>query len=199
MYSMLVPKPTWSMFRSRWTSPRFLLPWLVAGVLIAGACSCSAAGAQEEVKIGKVTVDKTRHTVTIDGRVNMREGLVEVLACTKGGKLHESVLVLDAVAHDIQAALLLIGLKPAGGSPADDVRPPGDPVDVWVEWKKGARPMRLRLRYTISSYPAGRTLKRLSSAAWLWETKGQRGPFPTLPLRFVSADKRDLFGNTLLY
>ena len=159
MYSMLVPKPTWSMCLSRWTSPRFLLPCLVAGVLIA-ASSCGAAGAQEEVKIGKVTVDKARRTVTVNGRVNMREGLVEVLACAEGGKLHESVLVLDAVPHDIQAALLLIGLKPAGGAPSDDVRPPGDPVNVWVEWKKGARPSRVRGEKLVLNKPRGRTMRR---------------------------------------
>ena len=45
--------------------------------------------------LGNITVNKLEGFVSLNGEVNMDEGLVEYLACGSSGKLHESVLKLD--------------------------------------------------------------------------------------------------------
>jgi hypothetical protein len=88
-------------------------------------------------RIGTVVADQKKGTVTVPGSVNMQEGLVELLACGPRGKRHESVLVLDANPHNIQVALLLIGLEPGPGNleyQGDPRTPLGDPVDILVRF-----------------------------------------------------------------
>lgn len=90
------------------------------------------------LKIGDVMVHSQKRHVSINGEVNMKEGLVEYLACTPTGKLHESVLKLFADPSHIQIALLLLGLEP-GNSPipfqgAPEI-PRGAPLDILVSWQ----------------------------------------------------------------
>ena len=62
-------------------------------------------------RIGRLEVDTEKREVTIRGWVNMSAGLIEYLACSAGGKLHESILVLDAKPIHLQVALILLGLE----------------------------------------------------------------------------------------
>jgi hypothetical protein len=68
----------------------------------------------------------------------MRDGLLEYFACSRAGKLHESLLVLDAEPYHIQIGLLLLGLVP-GGSPiafqGSDELPCGAPLQIRVYWE----------------------------------------------------------------
>lgn len=86
-------------------------------------------------RLGAVTLDSAAKTVSATGWVNQTEGLVELLACGPKGKVHESVFVLAVNPIDLQAALLLAGLKgeePMAGM--GDGPPQGSPVDIFVEW-----------------------------------------------------------------
>jgi len=86
--------------------------------------------------LGSVQVNAATKTVTATGWVNQTEGAIEVLACGPKGKVHESVFVLAANPLDLQAALLLAGLKGGTPMPAMGEGPPsGDPVDLLVEWQ----------------------------------------------------------------
>ena len=88
--------------------------------------------------LGAVQVDSLAKTVTATGWVNQTEGPIEVLACGLKGKVHESVFVLALNPLDLQAALLLAGLK--GGAPMAAIGegpPSGAPVDILVEWQDG--------------------------------------------------------------
>lgn len=86
--------------------------------------------------LGSVQLDAATKTVTATGWVNQTEGLIEVLACGPGGKVHESVFVLALNPLDLQAALLLTGVKGGKPMPAVGESPPeGDPIDVIVEWE----------------------------------------------------------------
>lgn len=89
-------------------------------------------------QVGGVTVNKPNGFVSVDGAVNMDDGLVEYLACGAMGKLHESVLVLHAQPYNLQVALLLLGLEP-GDNPLERQGgpgvPEGDPVEIWVTWR----------------------------------------------------------------
>jgi len=97
-------------------------------------------------QLGKVIIDAKERTVRCPGAINMdKGGPIELLACLPEGKVHESVLVLDTDALDLQVALLLLGPEP-GRNPAvnyhkDDPiwkQKPGDMVDVHVEWTEDA-------------------------------------------------------------
>ena len=96
--------------------------------------------------IGKITVDLQNHRISFPARVNMKEGLVEYLLCTRWGKLHESVLATDIHPTNLQTALLLIGLKPGGGLSyqGDTAQPKGDKVIIWVEWWEEGKQKRYR-------------------------------------------------------
>ena len=68
----------------------------------------------------------------------MQSGLVEYLACQDDvGKLHESVLKINAKPSDIQVALLLLGFKNKNNLEyqGDSTIPEGEPLDIFVEWK----------------------------------------------------------------
>jgi hypothetical protein len=87
--------------------------------------------------IGRVLLDSDARTLYMPARVNMNEGLVELLACGPMGKTHESVLVVTARPEHIQVGLILLGLESGGGLEyqGDPRTPHGDSVWVWVEWQ----------------------------------------------------------------
>ena len=88
--------------------------------------------------LGAVTLDASTKTVTATGWVNQTAGLIEVLACGIQGKVHESVFVIPLNPLDLQAALLLTGLKSGPPMPAVGEGPPhGDPVNIFVDWQEG--------------------------------------------------------------
>jgi len=97
----------------------------------------------DRYRIGAVTIDARAGTVRCPGAVNMAEGgPIELLACLKTGKVHESVLVVEVRPLDLQLALLLLGLEPGRNpgveleedSPAAE-KQVGDMVEIYVEWK----------------------------------------------------------------
>lgn len=88
--------------------------------------------------IGSVKLDAATKTVIATGWVNQTSGPIEVLACGPAGKVHESVFVLGLNPLDLQAALLLAGLKAGEPMPELGQGPPkGAPIDVFVDWKSG--------------------------------------------------------------
>src|SRR3989304_3875348 len=85
--------------------------------------------------VGKVEVYKDKGFIKVPGKVNQRGGLIELLAASPIGKLHESVLVIEAEPLDIQVGLILIGLRGADPSQKQEFgnyKPLGDPVDIRV-------------------------------------------------------------------
>jgi hypothetical protein len=86
--------------------------------------------------LGTVHVDPRTRTVLADGWVNQVSGAIELLACGKGGKTHESVFVLDINPLDLQTGLLLIGLEPGTPPTGLGQGPPGGPeLEIRVDWK----------------------------------------------------------------
>ena len=99
------------------------------------------------LEMGLVRLDKQRGTVTIPAFVNLREGIIEYVLVTSGGKTHESVLRTDAEPYHIHVAMLLLGGRGARTNelPVDPaLKLPGDDVTVEVVWKKGTRQRRVR-------------------------------------------------------
>lgn len=101
--------------------------------------------ALEKLKLPGVKINIDLWTVDVDSRLCLREGLLELIACTKDTKEHESIIVVDAKPSHIHTALLLLGARP--GNPASrrmideqnarfvDLPPRGNPVDVFLVFK----------------------------------------------------------------
>lgn len=83
-----------------------------------------------------VWIDPKKKRVVMDGTVCLRQGNLEMFACLKGTKEHESVVFVDTKAFIVHAGLLAVGAKP--GSPArfqPEYRPAtGTPVDITLVW-----------------------------------------------------------------
>lgn len=82
-------------------------------------------------------VDAKKKVVYVDGFICVTKGYLEVFACVKGFKQHESVVAINAKPSLVHTALLAIGAKQ--GKPVrfqPEYHPPtGDEVDVFVIWK----------------------------------------------------------------
>jgi len=101
--------------------------------------------AHRNAKLPGLVIDFRQRYVDVESSVCLRQGLLELIACTKGTKEHESIVVIHARPMHIHLALLLLGAK--NGSPAMrkptneegtqwiDVPPSGDPVDVYLVLK----------------------------------------------------------------
>ena len=118
-------------------------------------------------RIGKVTVDQKKRELTMEGSVNMQEGLVEYLAVAEKGKLHEAVLIMNVEPLHLQLGLILLGLKYGRnlkyqGEPADPI---GDPVNIFVEWGGEGRKKRVRGEDLILNQ---QTEKSMSQTHWIF-------------------------------
>jgi hypothetical protein len=89
-----------------------------------------------------VKINLDEWCVDVDSRVSLREGLLELIACVKDTKEHESIIAIEAKPSHVHTALLLLGAKPgspASQQPIDDemtdfrfIPPSGSPVDVFL-------------------------------------------------------------------
>lgn len=81
-------------------------------------------------------IDAKRKLVIIDGEVCLRRGVLEMFACTKGTKEHESVVSLNTQAFLAHAALLSLGAKT--GSPVQFqpkyVPASGTEIEITMHW-----------------------------------------------------------------
>ncbi len=87
-------------------------------------------------KSGTVLVDLKGKRLLIKSEVVLREGMLEMLACLKQTKEHESILSVDAKAQLIHAGLVSLGAEP--GSPAKFVpeyKPAtGQSINIFLTW-----------------------------------------------------------------
>jgi hypothetical protein len=119
------------------------------------------------VTLGSVQVDARTGTMMISGWVNQVSGAIELLACGPGGKTHESVFVLNCNPVDMQAGLLLLGLKP--GTPPTGLgqgQPKGTALDIWVDWLEDSEPRSLRAENFVANVENKR--KPLSKTPWIF-------------------------------
>lgn len=96
-----------------------------------------------------LTIDRERRVVDLEATVCLDRGPLELIACTRGTKEHESVVSIEALPRHVHLGLLLIGAKngkPAmrrrleseDGSPRwIDIPPSGDAIVVSLVLKDG--------------------------------------------------------------
>jgi hypothetical protein len=102
--------------------------------------------AKNTYRIGGVTVDTKERLVTFPARINLREGVLEVLICTEYGKTHESLLSTKVNPLHLNVAFLLLGLE--GGHAVkyqgDPTKPVGSPVEIWFQVKEADKEKTVR-------------------------------------------------------
>ena len=95
-------------------------------------------------------IDAASRELIVTGYVNQVRGAIELLACGTGGKVHESVFVLFVEPKDLQAGLLLLGLKHGAPMPGIGMEPPeGDEVVIEVEWEQAGQIHRRNAEYFV--------------------------------------------------
>lgn len=88
-------------------------------------------------KVGHAWIDRGKGVVYVDGRISLRRGLLEMFACPRNTKEHESIVSVDCKALVVHAGLLAVGADT--GTPvefAPEYKPPtGTQIDITVHWK----------------------------------------------------------------
>lgn len=85
----------------------------------------------------EVWMDLTNKEALIGGRVCLRKGMLEMFACPRGTKEHESVVAVNTPARYVHAALVALGAKPGPPVQFEPVYRPaqGTKIEVTVIWK----------------------------------------------------------------
>lgn len=123
---------------------RFRMAFAVLGVLVLGLLPMAEAD-QPQLKLPGLTVNVAERYVDIEAIVCLDKGPLELVACTKGTKEHESIVAVEAAPMHIHTALLVVGATnghPAMRRPREpegtgwiDIPPSGDPVGVSLVFK----------------------------------------------------------------
>lgn len=131
-------------------------------------------------RIGRITFDKKTREIRLPTRVNMTDGLLEFLLVRENGKLHESLLMTDASAIDLNLAFKLLRYLPSrewyaipndsggltSGFPevSDEVKRAAR-IDIGVEWKDGDETRRASANEWIQHAVKGGAMR---SGPWVY-------------------------------
>ncbi len=130
-------------------------------------------------QLNDVVIDTEAGSISFPCLVNMNDGLVEVILCTKEGKLHESLLSTTVTPMEFQTALLLLGLDPVNEEPDDPakadplsnfttIETPGDSVVITLSLQRDGK----QVTEPIEHFVFDETVKKeLGKSTWLF-----RGP-----------------------
>jgi hypothetical protein len=118
-------------------------------------------GLKRMTKDYDIWIDTKRKAVVVDGQIALREGQLEMFACPKGSKEHESVVAVNAKPQFVHGALLAVGAK--SGSPVQfdpDYKPAtGQVIDVFVLWKdEGGKNQKVRAQEWIKHVKTGKPM-----------------------------------------
>jgi hypothetical protein len=173
------------------TAPR--LAWL--GVLGALLASVAATADEPEarpppdeppglVRLTKdydLWVDLKRKLVVVDGEVALREGTLEMFACPRKTKEHESIVAVNCKAQFIHTALIAVGAVPGKPVSFDPRYAPatGTEIDVFVLWRSAdGRKHQVRAQQWVRFARSGRPMTYhwvfAGSGFWVDETTGDR-------------------------
>ncbi|MFM7843370.1 MAG: YdjY domain-containing protein [Planctomycetota bacterium] len=164
-------------------------------------------------RLGKnvdVWMSPKRKLVVVDGKVCLREGQLEMFACPRKSKEHESVVAVNSDAKTVHAALLAIGATT--GSPVkfdpQFTPPTGTKVDIMLLWNDPAgkpqqRPAQDWVRHVRTKKQLETSWVFAGSGFWTDESSGQRhyqadagdlvcvSNFPTATLDLPVASSQD--------
>jgi hypothetical protein len=126
-------------------------------------------------------IDTERKLVLVDGAVCLREGQLEMFACPKGTKEHESIVAVNCPAKFVHAALEAVGAKAGQSVRFDPQYQPatGPVVDVSVRWIDAAgQQQEARAQQWIQEGDTGAAMSDMwvfaGSGFWTDEQSGER-------------------------
>ena len=103
----------------------------------------------KQVVLPGLVVEIEKNCVDVEASICLHEGTLELIACTKDSKEHESIVVIAAKPSHVHAALLLIGAHP--GNPA--MRKPVDEEGTaWIDMPPKGQAVNVSL---VFNNPAG--------------------------------------------
>jgi len=94
-------------------------------------------GAQRLSKDYPIWIDPKEKSVIVEGQIALREGMLEMFACTRNTKEHESIVSANTKAYLVHAALLTLGAEvghPVRYQP-EYIPPAGTEIDVLVRYQ----------------------------------------------------------------
>jgi hypothetical protein len=128
-----------------------------------------------------IWIDLKRKIVVVDGRVACREGTLEMFACPKGTKEHESLVAVNAQALFVHAGLLAVGAKPGTPVQFDPkyAAATGPKVEVLILWKdKEGKKQKVRaqewIKHTKTKKPMEYDWVFAGSGFWVDEDTGEK-------------------------
>lgn len=140
-----------------------------------------ATGIVRMTKDYELWIDPKRKWVIVDGQVCLREGLLEMFACPKGSKEHESIVSVNCTAQFVHAALVAVGAEPGKPVSFDPTyrAATGPVVEIHVLWKDAAGSKhRVRAQEWIKELKADKAMSQswvfAGSSVWTDETTGKR-------------------------
>ena len=101
-------------------------------ILIVEAYAFAQVREKNIIDLRGVRIFRKERKIEVKGKINLRKGLIELLATAPGGKEHERLLVVNCNPSHLKTALYIIGLNHGGGPKyqGDPTRPYGDPVYI---------------------------------------------------------------------
>jgi hypothetical protein len=141
------------------------------------------AAKERLVKLSKdhdVWIDPQRKLVVVDGEVALRDGGLEMFACPKGSKEHESVIAVRATSQLVHAGLLAVGAiagHPVKFDPKYEAAT-GSTIDILVLWQDDKGKHKVRAQEWVKDAKTGEEMKHDwvfgGSGFWTDETNGQK-------------------------
>ena len=115
-------------------------------------------------------IDAKHKRVVVDGEVALTEGPLEMFACIKGTKEHESVIAVDCKAFILHAALLAVGAQAGGPVQFTPTYKPahGTPIDITLVWTDAKGVHRANAKEWVKNYKTGKTLEN----TWVFSGSG---------------------------
>jgi hypothetical protein len=139
------------------------------------------AGLTQLAPDSKIWLDLKRKLVVVDGYVAVREGALEMFACPRGTKEHESVVAVQSPARYVHAALLATGAR--SGTPVrfepEYAAATGTVIDVFVLYRdQQGDKQQVRAQEWVKNSKTGATLEHswvfAGSGFWTDPSDGQR-------------------------
>ncbi len=120
------------------------------------------AGWKQLAPDAPVWLDEKNKRVILDGEVCLREGFLEMFACLRGTKEHESLVSVPTKAYVVHAGLLA-----AGGEAGEPVRfrpeyrpPTGTEIEIYIVWRDAeGKDHRVRAQEWIKNVKTGKAME----------------------------------------
>lgn len=115
---------------------------LLCGLAAAARAEPAATDTPQVLNLPGLTAHFAERYVDLDATVCLTDGYLELIACTRGTKEHESIVTISALPQHVHAALLLMGVE--NGHPATTRRLEGEP-ERFVHLPPRGAPVRVSL------------------------------------------------------